>query len=79
MSFKSATLVPPKMTNIPDPYCPRCDGVGWYEGGVTIQTYCPCLRPATMEDAQRYVVHGTIDDWITLYQLVGGKVRGIDY
>lgn len=54
--------------NIPDPYCPTCDGVGWYEGGATIKTDCHCLKLVSSEDADRYVTNGTFGDWLSLYQ-----------
>ena len=58
----------PTRTRIPDPHCVRCDGVGWYEGGATIKTDCSCLRVVSMEDAEAFVINGSIGDWQELYE-----------
>lgn len=56
-----------EMTNIPDPSCDRCDGVGWYEGGEAIKTNCDCLRLCQKAQAEAFVVNGSIADWERLY------------
>lgn len=33
-------------------YCDNCDGVGWYEGGVTIQTQCEKCNGTGWEDGK---------------------------
>ncbi len=56
-----------RRTNIPDPDCPRCDGVGWFEGGKALQTSCSCLKNVSKSEALDSVTNGDIESWRRLY------------
>ena len=70
-----------RWANIPDPDCPKCDGVGWFEGGESLQTSCDCLRCVSKTDAKDFVTDGDLELWRMLYDstepahVCGGETR----